>query len=144
MTSLWLGSMTASVPPSEDRVARAAYDVVAGGAGTKDGHPLTGLVRMAVLACALAVSACGIGSGSDQADPTVDQQTMQVAADQVRSQVDEVVPGLGADGRERISRPSEAPGYRLRRDDFTLGWTFASSGEDVAVVGGSTPCFPIE
>jgi hypothetical protein len=69
---------------------------------------------------------------------------MQVAADQVRSQVDEVVPGLGADGRERISRPSEAPGYRLRRDDFTLGWTFASSGEDVAVVGGSTPCFPIE
>ncbi len=62
----------------------------------------------------------------------------------MRSQVDEVVPGLGADGRERISRPSEAPGYRLRRDDFTLGWTFASSGEDVAVVGGSTPCFPIE
>ena len=136
--------MTASVPPSEDRVARAAYDVVAGGAGTKDGHPLTGPVRMAVLACALAVSACGIGSGSDQADPTVDQQTMQVAADQVRSQVDEVVAGLGADGWERISRPSEAPGYRLRRDDFTLGWTFASSGEDVAVVGGSTPCFPIE
>ncbi len=57
---------------------------------------------------------------------------------------EEVIPSLEADGWEVISTPAEAPGYRLQRDNFTLGWIFARSGEPVAVVSGSTPCFPVE
>ncbi len=56
----------------------------------------------------------------------------------------EVIPSLEADGWQLTSQPSEEPGYRLQREGFTLGWTFARSGEPVAVVGGSTPCFAVE
>lgn len=57
---------------------------------------------------------------------------------------EDVLSSLQADGWELTSEPAEAPGYRLQRNGFTLGWAFAGSGERVAVVMGSTPCFPVE